>query len=171
MPEASIHFITGGQRSGKSEYAERLALEQSTNPVYLATSKVWDEEYGKRIEVHQQRRSTNWETVEEEIELSQHDFSQRVVLLECITLWLTNIYTQQAFEQEASFAAACEEWDKLTRQHTSLIVVSNEIGLGTVPMDKGTRAFVDLQGKMNQRIANDASRVTFVVSGIPWQIK
>ncbi len=171
MPNAAIHFITGGQRSGKSRYAEKVTLQQSENPIYLATSKKWDDEHAKRIAIHQQRRSAAWETIEEELHLSRHDLSRRVVLLDCLTLWLTNIFTVHDFHKEASWEQAQSEWEQLIAQDTTLIVVSNEIGMGVIPMEKGTRAFVDIQGQMNQRVAQDAGQVTMMVSGIPWQIK
>ena len=87
-----IVLITGGQRSGKSEEAERLALSLSAEPVYMATAHVWDEEFRQRVERHQQRRGLQWTNIEEERQLSQHDVTGRVVLIDCVTLWLTNLF-------------------------------------------------------------------------------
>ena len=87
-----IHLITGGQRSGKSLFAENLVLSLSENPTYLATSRVWDDDHRQRIETHKDRRGNQWTTIEEEKKLSKHDFSGKVVLLDCITLWMNNFF-------------------------------------------------------------------------------
>ena len=87
-------MITGGQRSGKSEEAERRALSLSGTPVYMATAKVWDDEFRERVRRHQERRGPQWTNIEEEIVLSRHDVTGRVVLIDCVTLWLTNIFFQ-----------------------------------------------------------------------------
>jgi len=171
MRTANIHFITGGQRSGKSEYAEQLALKASKYPTYLATSKIWDDDYKKRIEIHQNRRNANWTTQEEEIHISKVLSVSKVVLLDCITLWLTNIYDQENYNKEKTLAFAKQEWITLCEQDLQLFVVSNEIGMGVVPMDRGARAFADIQGEMNQFIAQMADEVTFIVSGLPLEIK
>jgi len=171
MGKAKIHFITGGQRSGKSEYAEQVTLSLSNRPIYLATSRIWDADHGKRIDLHKERRSQNWRTIEEEIQLGSHDLKGEVVLLDCVTLWLTNIFTENQFDPIKTWETLGQEWNKLQEQEINLIIVSNEIGLGVVPIEKGTRNFVDLQGKINQLIASQAEKVTVVISGIPWQIK
>ena len=85
-----IYHITGGQRSGKSSYAERLALSLSSNPVYMATAHIWDDEFRERVRRHQERRGPEWTNIEEERHLSHHDVSGRVVLIDCLTLWATN---------------------------------------------------------------------------------
>ncbi len=90
--KAYIHFITGGQRSGKSSYAQKLALELSGNPVYMATSRIWDEGHKQRIKRHQADRGEEWSNIEEEKVLSRHDLKGRVVLIDCVTLWLTNYF-------------------------------------------------------------------------------
>ena len=87
-----IIFITGGQRSGKTSYAEQLALSLAEHPVYLATAHVWDEEFRQRIVRHQQNRGPRWVNVEEERVLSRHDFNGRVVVVDCLTLWCTNFF-------------------------------------------------------------------------------
>lgn len=89
-PMKRIILITGGQRSGKSTKAEALALSLSTNPVYVATAKVWDEEFRERVRRHQERRGPEWTNIEEELYLSRHDLTGRVVVVDCVTLWLTN---------------------------------------------------------------------------------
>lgn len=169
--KAKIHFITGGQRSGKSAYAEETSLNLSEHPIYLATSKVWDEEHHKRIMIHRSSRNQAWQTVEEEIAIDQHDFTGRVVLLDCITLWLTNIFDQVQYDQEVALSKAKTIWDQFIQQNMTLIVVSNEIGLGIIPIEKSARQFIDLQGAMNQYIAQQAQEVSLIVSGIPVRIK
>mgnify|MGYP000031376605 FL=1 len=92
-----IILITGGARSGKSTYAEKLALELSPTPVYLATARIWDEEFRQRVIRHQERRGPEWTNIEEEKELSRHRLEGRVVLIDCITLWCTNFFLRPAF--------------------------------------------------------------------------
>jgi len=171
MTNSKVHLITGGQRSGKSEYAEKLTLRLSKTPCYLATSKSWDDEFQKRIETHQSRRSSNWITIEEEIYISKIKPSSNVILLDCITLWLTNIMDTNNYDPDKSLQFALEEWDRFTKLEATILVVSNEIGMGLIPMEKGSRNFVDLQGKMNQYIAKNAEEVSFMVSGISLKIK
>jgi len=166
-----IHLITGGQRCGKSEYAEQLTLEQSENPIYLATSRVWDDGHRARIEAHKARRGKEWESIEEEKAISSHDFTGRVVLLDCITLWLTNIFFDNGDKDEMSLEEAKAELDKILAQKCDWIIVSNEVGLGGHPGNEVAMRFNDLQGRINQYIAKKADRVSLVISGIPLEIK
>ena len=87
-----IILITGGQRSGKSVYAEKLALSLSDNPVYLATAHVWDDEFKERVRKHQERRGEQWTNIEEEKYLSKHDIYNKVIVIDCVTLWCTNFF-------------------------------------------------------------------------------
>ena len=89
---SKIILITGGQRSGKSRYAEELALSLADNPVYVATAHVWDEEFRERVRRHQERRGPQWTNIEEEKFLSRHDLTGRVAVIDCVTLWLTNFF-------------------------------------------------------------------------------
>lgn len=164
-------YISGGQRSGKSSFAQSMAEELSNNPVYLATAKCWDNEFRKRIERHQADRGENWTNIEEQIYISNHSLSGRVVMMDCVTLWLTNIFCKCEYNTERSLAMAKEEWTKFINQEFTLIVVSNEIGMGVIPMESTTRAFVDLQGWMNQYIASAANSVYTMISGIPLKLK
>jgi len=171
MSQAKVHFITGGQRSGKSAYAEKVGLALSDNPIYLATSKKWDDEHNERIITHQNSRASNWITIEEEVNIDIHDFNNQVVLIDCITLWLTNIFFNNKYDKDLALAEAKKIWSKLIAQNCQLIVVSNEIGMGGVAMDNSARRFADLQGLINQHIASLANEVTLTVSGIPVKIK
>ena len=168
---AQITFITGGARSGKSSYAQQMAEAQSPNPVYLATARVWDEDFRLRIERHQNDRGPHWINIEEEKQLSGCKVEGQTVLLDCITLWLTNIFFDNQFELERSLEEAKAEWNRFVQKDMSLIVVSNELGMGVHPIDESARKFADLQGWMNQHIAQQASEVFLMISGIPVKIK
>lgn len=165
-----ITLITGGQRSGKSRYAEQLALQLSDHPVYVATAHVWDEEFGERVRRHQQRRGPQWTNIEEERELSRHDLTGRVAVIDCITLWCTNYFTEGTTVDNA-LAALKAEFDRFTAQDATLIFVTNEIGSGGVSTNQLQRRFTDLQGWMNQYVAQHADEVILMISGIPVKIK
>ena len=165
-----IILITGGQRSGKSQQAEQLALSLSSTPVYMATAHIWDEEFRHRVELHQQRRGPQWTNIEEERWLSRHDVEGRVVLIDCITLWLTNFFFEtQDVEQTLTDVKA--EFDRFTAQDATFIFVTNEIGSGGVSENAVQRQFTDLEGWMNQYVAQKADEVILMVSGIPVKIK
>lgn len=168
---AHIHLITGGERSGKSTYAEELALSYSPNPIYLATARIWDEEFRDRVRLHQERRKDCWDNIEEEKYPSRHQLSGRVVLLDCVTLWATNFFFDNGSEVEPALSLLKEEFDRLAEIDATFIIVSNEIGLGGVSIDPIQRRFTSLQGWLNQYIAQRADRVCLMVSGIPVQIK
>ena len=167
----TIHLITGGERSGKSAYAEAEALGLSPQPVYIATARIWDEEFAERVRRHQERRGPEWTNIEEEKALSRHELSGRTVLIDCVTLWATNFF----FDLEQDIDRALEEMkaelERLFAQGAHFILVTNEIGLGGVPMDAVQRRFTDLQGWINQYIAARADRVTLMVCGIPVLVK
>ena len=165
-----VILITGGARSGKSRYAEELALSLSKNPVYVATAHVWDEEFRERVKKHQARRGPEWTNIEEEKELSRHDLSGRVAVIDCITLWCTN-YFFQIQEVDASLEALKAEFDKFTANDATYIFVTNEIGMGGVSENAVQRKFTDLQGWMNQYVAGKADEVILMVSGIPVKVK
>ncbi len=168
---AKITFVTGGQRSGKSRYAEQLAESTTSNPFYLATSRIWDDEFRARVQRHQDDRGEHWTTLEEEKFLNNLDLSEKTVVVDCVTLWLTNFFHDNGYEVEKALEQAKAEWDKLIQQDCHLIVVSNEIGMGVIPMDEATRKFTDLQGWMNQHIAASADKVVLMVSGLPLVVK
>ena len=171
-PMSKIILITGGQRSGKSRYAEELALNLAVNPVYVATAHVWDEEFRERVRRHQERRGPQWTNIEEEKYLSRHDLTGRVAVIDCVTLWLTNFFFEnQNQDTQHVLEMVKEEFDRFTTQDATFIFVTNEIGSGGVSVDALQRRFTDLQGWMNQYIASRADEVILMVSGIPVTIK
>ena len=166
-----VIVITGGQRSGKSSYAQKLALSLSSNPVYLATSRVWDEEHRARIIRHQADRGPEWTNLEEEKFLSKLNLAGRVVLVDCVTLWATNFFFDNKADVALSLSQLKTEFEKLTSQDDTFIFVTNEIGLGGVSADELQRKFTDLQGWFNQHIAGIAGKVILMTSGIPLVLK
>lgn len=166
-----IILITGGARSGKSTYGEKLALSLSPNPVYLATSRVWDDEFRERILHHQAARGKGWINLEEEKYLSRHSLEGQVVLIECVTLWCTNFFFDRDSDTESALVELKKEFEAFTSQDATFIFVTNEIGLGGVSENDLQRKFTDLLGWMNQFIAERANQVWLTVSGIPLQIK
>lgn len=171
MPDKHIILVTGGQRSGKSGYAQKLALSLSPNPVYMATSRVWDEEFRQRVLRHQADRGPEWTNIEEEKYLSRHNLNGRVVVIDCVTLWGTNFFFDNDSNVELSLTELKEEFNRLAEQDAYLILVTNEIGLGGVSPDPVQRKFTDLQGWLNQYIASHADEVVLMISGIPMKIK
>lgn len=169
--KAHIHLVTGGQRSGKSSYAEKLALGLSSEPIYMATSRIWDEGHKQRIDRHKSDRGNEWVTIEEEKYLSRHQLANKVILVDCITLWLTNFFFDNDSDVTKSLAEAKYEFLKLLEIDSHFIFVTNEIGMGAFPIDKLQIAFTDLQGWMNQFVASEADEVTLMVSGIALKVK
>lgn len=166
-----IIMITGGARSGKSSYAEQLALSLSSNPVYLATARVWDDEFRQRVQKHQERRGSEWTNIEEEKELSKHQLPGRVVLIDCITMWCNNYFFDLHDEVDATLNAMKQEFKEFTNQDATFIFVTNEIGMGGTTPNDIQRRFTDLQGWFNQYVASQADEVILMVSGIPVKIK
>lgn len=166
-----IILITGGSRSGKSSYAERLAMELSDCPVYLATARIWDEEFRERVRRHRERRGPQWTNLEEEKFLSRHALAGRVVLVDCLTLWCTNFFFDLESDADRALEAAKAEFDRFTAQDATFLFVTNEIGMGGTSDNAIQRKFTDLQGWMNQYTAASADEVILMVSGIPVKIK
>ena len=193
-----IILVTGGQRSGKSTYAEKLALELAAGEqaVYMATSRIWDEEFAHRVQLHKDRRGPQWINLEEEKYLGRHNVAGRVVLIDCVTLWSTNFFfdlstedslpdnaggavTTMSAQQAQDSATLVErtlqqikaEFEEFTAQDATFIFVTNEIGLSGVSENKVQRQFTDLLGWLNQYIASRADEVVFMISGIPVKIK
>lgn len=169
--KSNVILITGGQRSGKSRYAEELALRLSPNPVYLATAHIWDDEFRQRVQRHRERRGPQWENIEEERWISHHRLEGRVVVVDCVTLWLTNFFTE-AFDVETILEMVQREFEQFVAQpEATFIFVTNEIGSGGISTNALQRRFTDLEGWMNQYIARRADEVTLMVSGIPLKVK
>jgi adenosylcobinamide kinase/adenosylcobinamide-phosphate guanylyltransferase len=166
-----IYFITGGERSGKSRYAQQLALTLTKNPVYIATARFWDPDFEKRISRHKSERDERWTNIEEEKFLSKIDLTGKVAVIDCVTLWLANIYLDNETNLEKSLILAGDEFEKLSLTPGTVIIISNEIGMGVHAENETGRKFVELQGWINQRIAAKADKVIFMVSGIPITIK
>jgi adenosylcobinamide kinase / adenosylcobinamide-phosphate guanylyltransferase len=167
-----IHLITGGERSGKSSYAQNLALQLSTAPVYVATARRWDGDFQKRIDRHQEERDDRWINIEKEKMLSEIDFSGKVAIIDCVTLWLTNFFVDTKNDVDLSLELAMVEFDAIANQkNTTIIIVTNEIGMGIHAETHIGRKFTELQGWMNQYIAKRADNVVLMVSGIPVTIK
>ena len=166
-----VILITGGSRSGKSSYAEQLALSLSDAPVYLATARIWDDEFRERVRRHKERRGPQWTNLEEEKYLSLHDLAGRVVVIDCMTLWATNFFFDLDSDVDAALAALKAEFDRFTNQDATFLFVTNEIGMGGVSDNAVQRHFTDLQGWMNQYVASHADEVILMVSGIPVKIK
>lgn len=166
-----IILITGGARSGKSSYAEQLALSLSPTPVYLATARVWDDEFRQRVQKHQERRGSEWTNIEEEKELSKHQLPGRVVLIDCITMWCNNYFFDLHDEVDATLNAMKQEFMEFTNQDATFIFVTNEIGMGGTSPNDIQRRFTDLQGWFNQFVSSQADEVILMVSGIPVKIK
>jgi len=169
--KGDVIFITGGARSGKSRHAQELALQLSSAPVYIATARHWDGDFQERIRRHQQERDERWTSIEEEKYLSRLDLAGKVAVIDCVTLWLTNFFIDTKNDVEASLEACRKEIDGLCRQDATMIIISNEIGMGVHADTEIGRKFTDLQGWMNQYIAKKADKVIFMVSGIPVAIK
>ncbi len=164
-------LVLGGARSGKSVFGERLVTESGLSPVYLATAEPRDAEMTERIAAHAARRGPAWRTLEEphalEAVLSREAASDRAILVDCLTLWLSNL-----MEADADIAARGDALCETLRTLPGLIVlVSNEIGLGLVPETPLGRAFRDAQGRLNQAAAGAADRVVFVAAGLPLVLK
>ncbi|MVO11051.1 adenosylcobinamide kinase/adenosylcobinamide phosphate guanyltransferase [Flavobacterium sp. TP390] len=167
-----IYLITGGERSGKSGYGQDLALSLSENPMYVATARNWDGDFQKRIDRHQKDRDEHWINIEKEKHLSEIDFSGKVALIDCVTLWLTNFFVDTKNDVEACLEQAKKEIELILEQkEITVIIITNEIGMGVHAATYVGRKFTELQGWMNQYLAKKADKVVLMVSGIPVPIK
>jgi adenosylcobinamide kinase/adenosylcobinamide-phosphate guanylyltransferase len=169
-----IYFITGGARSGKSAFAEKLASELAGKRAYLATAQALDPEMAARIEKHRKDRGLAWDTYEEPLAVAEllKKLSGRydVVLLDCLTLWLSNVIAHTNGDDVVSFRS--EELVSAIKDFSGgCIIVSNEVGLGIVPDNPLARKFRDFAGILNQRVAQTADEVYFTAAGIPIKIK
>lgn len=163
-------LITGGARSGKSQYAETRIKELGKSLIYIATATANDEEMKARIQHHQERRGHEWQIIEEPIALasvlSEFNNQKYAILIDCMTLWLSNCLHNRCFQkQKERFLKA------LKKTKADVVVVSNEVGSGIVPLGELTREFVDHSGWLNQELAALCDSATLVVAGLPLQLK
>jgi adenosylcobinamide kinase/adenosylcobinamide-phosphate guanylyltransferase len=168
-----LQLILGGARSGKSALAERLAAQSTLDVIYIATSQPLDGEMNQRVALHRQRRPEQWGLIEEPIELARvlREQSQvdRCVLVDCLTLWLTNLLMLEDTERLAAEREAL--LNCLADLPGEIIFVSNETGLGVVPLGELTRRYVDEAGWLHQALAERCQRVVLTVAGLPLTLK
>jgi adenosylcobinamide kinase / adenosylcobinamide-phosphate guanylyltransferase len=179
--QSRLTLILGGARSGKSSYAQSLAEATGTSVTYLATAEALDDEMSVRIQKHRAERPPYWETLEIPLGISSHtgQIKTDLVVLDCITLLVTNIlmqFVKDDLVEEAPFIRALQkEVDELIAEirtgKQDWIIISNELGLGLVPPYQMGRVYRDLLGWANQRLARAADKVIFMVAGIPTIIK
>ena len=173
----ATHLILGGARSGKSAYAEKLAQESGKKVTYIATAQVYDAEFGSRVQHHKDRRPADWALVEEPHYLAQTishlAAPDQCIIVDCLTLWLAqwlcpdcNPPQNSNLEQQRDALLAL-----LPTLPGTVILVSNEVGMGIVPLGEINRKFQDAQGRLNQAVAALAHQVTFVAAGLPLKLK
>lgn len=164
-------LVLGGARSGKSRYAQQRAEAMPGNHVFIATAQAWDDEMRERISRHQDDRGAAWHTVETSLELATEIGRWRtggaVLLIDCLTLWATNLLLGE-HDINAATAALCKA---ITTFDGSIILVANEVGLGIVPDNALARAFRDVAGTINQAVAQQVDEVVFVAAGLPLKLK
>lgn len=170
-PLPRLTLVLGGVRSGKSRHAERLVRASGLAPVYVATAEALDAEMAARIAAHRLRRGPEWRLVEEPLELaaalSEECVAGRAVLVDCLTLWLTNLMVH-----ERPLEAGTERLIRaLPALSGALVLVSNEVGQGVVPVAAVARDFVDHAGVLHQRIAERADAVVLMTAGLPQRLK
>jgi adenosylcobinamide kinase/adenosylcobinamide-phosphate guanylyltransferase len=165
-------LILGGARSGKSALAEQRARESGLGVIYIATAEARDAEMHQRISHHRARRPDHWHCIEEPLQLAatlqRHAAQNRCLLVDCLTLWLSNLLAagDEVFEREHGALLTA-----IGQLPGRLIFVSNEVGLGIVPMGELTRRFCDESGRLHQAVAASCDRVTFVTAGLPMTLK
>jgi len=165
----NLHLILGGARSGKSRYGESLASESLLDVQYVATARAYDSEMEKRIAQHKVDRPSHWESIEEPLDLCGviNSAEAHIILVDCLTLWLMNL-----MDANRNIVDAVDEFvATLQSRTTPVILVSNEISMGVVPMGEMSRQYVDELGRLHQKIAQEADQVTLMVAGLPHKIK
>ncbi len=167
-------LITGGCRSGKSRFALDYANQHFSKKLYLATCEALDEEMAQRIAHHKKMRNPEWQTIEEPVEvvdkIRRYGDEADVILLDCVTLWLSNLLMRR--EDDLQIIKETDRLIETIKQSlASFIVVTNEVGMGIVPADPLSRRFRDLSGTTNQKIGEGADTVIYMVSGIPLFLK
>jgi adenosylcobinamide kinase / adenosylcobinamide-phosphate guanylyltransferase len=166
-------FILGGARSGKSQYAEQLAKASGKSVIYIATATAGDGEMRLRIEHHQQQRPSHWQLIEEPLSLAsvllENDSESHCMLVDCLTLWLSNCMAAEdaAFVDQQQHSLL----NTLVDLKSDVLLVSNEVGQGIVPVNKLARKFIDESGRLHQEIAKVCDRVVFITAGIAQVLK
>ncbi|OWV77308.1 adenosylcobinamide kinase/adenosylcobinamide phosphate guanyltransferase [Rhizobium sp. R339] len=164
-------LVLGGARSGKSRFAENLITSSGLERHYIATGRAWDDEMQARIDQHKADRGGSWTTHEEPLDLAERlkaiDGAGRAIIVDCLTLWLTNLMMEG--RDIALQAAALAAW--LPQAKAKLVIVSNEVGLGIVPENRMAREFRDHAGRLHQMIAAKADEVYFIAAGLPLKMK
>ncbi|MDP7814106.1 bifunctional adenosylcobinamide kinase/adenosylcobinamide-phosphate guanylyltransferase [Acinetobacter pittii] len=168
-----LQLILGGARSGKSRLAEQTAINMQLAVTYVATAQALDPEMQNRIEHHQNQRPAHWSLVEEPLNLANAlqkiDRPNQIILVDCLTLWLTNLLL---LEDQNIQQLECEQLLKvLPTLQSEIILVSNETGLGVVPLGEISRRFVDEAGRLHQALGQIANKVVFCVAGFPMILK
>lgn len=168
-------LILGGARSGKSALAEQLAEQSGLTVTYIATAEAGDEEMAVRIAHHQARRPNDWELVETPFSLAsalaKHAADERCLIVDCLTLWLSNLLVTEPLDETRFEMERKALLEVLPQLPGRVILVSNEVGLGIVPMGAVTRRFCDESGRLHQAVAALCDRVTFVTAGLPMTLK
>jgi adenosylcobinamide kinase/adenosylcobinamide-phosphate guanylyltransferase len=173
----NITLILGGARSGKSVYAEKLAAESKLLVTYIATAQAYDDEFKKRVQHHKDRRPADWTLVEEPHHLTQaltkFATTNQCIIVDCLTLWLAQwICPDCKPPKDSSWQSEREDFLKtLAKLGGKIILVSNEVGMGIVPMGEINRHFQDEQGRLNQAVASVANQVVFIAAGLPLKLK
>lgn len=173
----SVHLILGGARSGKSAYAEQLASTSELAVTYVATAQVYDDEFAQRVEHHKRRRPTDWQIIEAPFALADtllaNDKANQCIIVDCLTLWLAQCICPDC-ESPESVSWKQERQaliEVLPSLRSTVVLVSNEVGMGIVPLGEINRQFQDEQGRLNQAVASIADKVTFVAAGLPLKLK
>lgn len=173
----TTHLILGGARSGKSAYAEKMASQSELPVTYIATAQVYDDEFAKRIEHHKMRRPAHWQIVEAPFNLAdtllKQDAKDTCLIVDCLTLWLAQCICPDCappegvvWKQERAALLA-----SLPKLQATVFLVSNEVGMGIVPLGEINRQFQDEQGRLNQAVAQIADKVSFIAAGLPLKLK
>ena len=166
-----IHLITGGTRSGKSTYAQNSALNLSENPIFISTSRILDEEFEERIAQNKKDRDKRFVSVEKDRCISEVYISDKVVVVDSVTLWIMNIFMDLDQDIAKTLLFIKSEVEAIERANAQIFLITNEMGMGANGESKFARKFIDLQGWVNQYLAKKAVSVTMMVSGIPLKVK
>lgn len=172
-----LQLILGGARSGKSRLAEKIAKDSDLSVTYVATAQVWDDEMRDRIDHHQAQRPQEWQLIEEPLYLAEclqridqnAPETGQVILVDCLTLWMSNLLMNE--DQNLQLAECQKLLAVLPTLKSEIILVSNETGLGVVPMGEITRKFVDESGRLHQQLGQISDKVLFCVAGFPMTLK